>query len=52
MPHRTHRRGRAVTPATALMGIIVLGFVVALMATRWGLDLYGPWLYQHLEWMK
>lgn len=50
--HYRHSRSRGLTPATLLMLIALAGFLVFCAATRWGLDLYGPWLAQHLEWIK
>lgn len=48
--HRPEPRG--ITPATVLMMIAAVGFLVFCAATRWGLDLYGPWLAQHMGWLR
>jgi hypothetical protein len=49
---RPYRKDRVLTPATVLMGIVVVAFVIFCAATRWGLDLYGPWLAHTLGWTK
>lgn len=46
---RRDSRSRAITPATLAMLLIVASFVVALAVTRWGLDIYGPWLARLLD---
>lgn len=42
-------RKRALTPATLLMGIIVVGFLVFAIGTRFGLDIVGPHLVDLIE---
>lgn len=44
MARHHYRKDRALTPATLLMIVMALTFVIFCVATRWGLDLYGPWL--------
>ena len=40
-----HRREpHGITAASVLMWICLIGFAVFAAATRWGLDIFGPWL--------
>ena len=38
------------------MIVVAVSFVVFVAVTRWGLDLYGPWLHERLdalaEWLR
>lgn len=40
----------------AVMIVLAVSFVVFLAVTRWGLELYGPWLHERLdafaEWLR
>lgn len=47
--HRQRGRKRAITPATVLMLAAAAGFVLFAVATRFGLDIYGPQLAHALE---
>lgn len=44
-------RKRAITPATVAMGFIVMSFLVALVATRFGMDIVGPHIVDAMEWV-
>jgi hypothetical protein len=44
-----HSRKRAITPATVLMAVIVVGFLIALIGTRFGLDIVGPHIVNLME---
>jgi hypothetical protein len=48
---RRHGRKRALTPATLLMGVVVVGFLIALIGTRFGLDIVGPHIVDLMEWV-
>jgi hypothetical protein len=50
---RRQRQPRQLSPA-AIASLVILGgfLVVFCAATRWGLDLYGPWLAHTLGWTK
>lgn len=52
MARRHYRKDRALTPATVLMLLVLIAFGIFCAATRWGLDLYGPWLAHALGWSK
>lgn len=52
MARRHYRKDRTVTPATVLMVLAAVSFLIFCAATRWGLDLYGPWLAHTLGWTK
>ena len=52
MSRRHYRKDRALTPATVLMLIAAVAFLIFCAATRWGLDIYGPWLASHMEGLK
>ena len=43
---------RGITPGGALMAFVAASFLVFCAATRWGLDLYGPWLAHFFGWTK
>lgn len=45
-------RRRGITPGGALMVVVAASFLVFCAATRWGLDLYGPWLAHVLGFSK
>jgi hypothetical protein len=45
-------RRRGITPGGALMVVVAASFLVFCAATRWGLDLYGPWLAHALGFSK
>lgn len=48
---RRHGRKRALTPATVLMAVIVVGFLIALIGTRFGLNIVGPHIVDVMEWV-
>ena len=47
--YRGPQRKRAITPATLLMAVIVVSFLVVLIGTRFGLDIVGPPLVNLIE---
>ncbi len=46
---RGPQRKRAITPATLLMAVIAVSFLVVLIGTRFGLDIVGPHLVNLIE---
>ena len=44
MARKHYRKNRGLTPATVLMLLAAISFLIFCAATRWGLDLYGPCL--------
>jgi hypothetical protein len=46
---RGPQRKRAITPATLLMAVIAVSFLVVLIGTRFGLDIVGPHLVNFIE---
>jgi len=47
--YRRPQRKRAITPATLLMALVVVSFVVVLIGTRFGLDIVGPHIVDLIE---
>lgn len=46
---RGPQRKRAITPATVLMALIVVSFIVMAIGTRFGLDIVGPHIVNLIE---
>lgn len=51
-----YRRQEGLGAAAAVMIVLAVSCVVFLAVTRWGLDLYGPWLAERLnafaDWLR